>query len=413
MNQSIADKIVNHFVANYFLIPYLEYSLIDGNVATRKNRGSSYGINLLKKYFNKLLLQKKEIYCLKIDISKYFYNIDHDILINMLEKRIKDKDAINLIKLIINQTNRDYINNYIERCNYKYNIDIPLYNMSKGLSIGAMTSQFMAIYFLNDVDHYIKEELKCKYYIRYMDDFIILDTDKEKLLTIYSKITQKLKTKNLNINRKSNIYKCSNSFKFLGYKFQVINNKLVMSSNNKTFYRIKRRIKKLHSTDYIKYMRSKGSYCGYFKVLDNRVGGDFRLKIQELYRAYKDKYIDSIIIIKEGIFYKTFSNDAKIIWFLFGYKYISDITSFGSSPYNKVILKLKELDINFIVIDKSQELIISLRNNNNYSIYESLANKSFEKNQKIEEIHHLVDKLLNDNDDNYDKINTFLLSMSK
>lgn len=412
MNQSVSDKIVNHFVANYFLIPYLEKSLIDSNIATRKGKGSSYGIQLIKKYFNSLLINKKEIYCLKIDISKYFYNIDHNILLEMLKKRIKDKDVIWLIGLIIAQTNQEYINDYINLCNYRYKIDIPLYCNNKGLSIGAMTSQFLAIYFLNDLDHYIKEQLKCKYYIRYMDDFVILDYDKQKLVDIYHKIEKKLNDKLLNINKKSNIYKCSNSFKFLGYKFQVVHNKLVISSNNKTFYRIRRRLKCLNSHDYIKYMRSKGSYCGYFKVIDKNVGGDFRIKILELYKAYKEKYSNTIIIIKEGTFYKTFYEDAKIIWFLFGYQYLNDVTSFGSSPYNKVLLRLKQMDISFIVVDKSQEIVKCLKNNDNYNTYVILSNSSFEKNKRNTKLHSLIDKLLEDNDDNYNVINDFLLSLS-
>lgn len=93
MSQTVIDKIINHFVANYYLIPFLENKLIDSNVATRKAKGSKYAIELMKNYFNKLLINEKgkEIYCLKIDISKYFYSIDHEILISMLENYIHDK----------------------------------------------------------------------------------------------------------------------------------------------------------------------------------------------------------------------------------------------------------------------------------------------------------------------------------
>ena len=71
MNQIISDKIVNHFVVNYYLIPYLEKSLIDENIATRTNKGGSYGIKLLKEYFNKILINHKEVYCLKLDKALY------------------------------------------------------------------------------------------------------------------------------------------------------------------------------------------------------------------------------------------------------------------------------------------------------------------------------------------------------
>ena len=63
-----------------------------------------------------------------------------------------------------------------------------------------MTSQFLAIFFLNDLDHYIKEELGCKYYVRYMDDFIIIDTDRDKLKTIWKLIEIELKKLRLKIN---------------------------------------------------------------------------------------------------------------------------------------------------------------------------------------------------------------------
>lgn len=149
MSQSIKDKIVNHFITNYYLIPYLESSLIDSNVATRKGKGSSYGNDLLQKYFNKLLINNRtcEIYCLKMDVSKYFYSINHDILMSMLGKKIKDNDVLNIIKLVISQTNNDYINKNISYYNNKYNTDIPYYINDTGLSIGAMVSQFLAIFF--------------------------------------------------------------------------------------------------------------------------------------------------------------------------------------------------------------------------------------------------------------------------
>lgn len=163
MSQTIKDKIVNHFITNYYLIPFVESKLIDSNVATRKLKGSNYANILLWQYFNKILVnnENKEIYCLKIDISKYFYSINHELLINMLGKYIADTSVINLIKVIIEETNKDYVNQNILKFNKQYKTDIPYYVDGKGLSIGAMSSQFLAIFYLNELDHFIKEELKC------------------------------------------------------------------------------------------------------------------------------------------------------------------------------------------------------------------------------------------------------------
>ena len=412
MNQTITDKIVNHFVANYYLVPYLEKSLIDENIATRKNKDGSYGIKLLKKYFNKILVNHKEVYCLKLDVSKYFYNIDHKILLSMIGKRIMDKDVLDLINKIISETNNDYINNYISYVNIKYNLDIPYYKNNKGLSIGAETSQFFAIFYLNDLDHYIKEKLRCKYYIRYMDDLIILDNNKDNLIKVFNSIKIELSKLKLEVNNKSNIYKCSNSFKFLGYKWQVVNNKLKISSNNKTYYRIRRRLIKLENSDYLKYIKSKGSYCGYFKVVDKEYGGVFKIKTIDLYNIYKNRYINTIVIIKEGLFYKTLGMDAKIIWHLFNYKYVKDIVSFGMIPYNNVIMKLNELDISYVIVDKNEEIINNLKTNNTYSLYVEIANRHFDKYIKANSIHELLGKVLKD-ENNYDRVYEYLLEMAK
>ena len=96
MSQCIKDKIVNHFVANYYLLPILDNSLIYENIATRKNKGTSLGMKLVKKHLNKIIVNEKpkEIYALKIDISKYFYSIDHLILLKISKKDLKTMNYI-------------------------------------------------------------------------------------------------------------------------------------------------------------------------------------------------------------------------------------------------------------------------------------------------------------------------------
>lgn len=410
MSQTIYDKLVNHFVANYYLIPHLEKSLIDSNVATRKEKGSKYAMELLKQYYNKLLINHKdqEIYCLKIDISKYFYSIDHETLLTMLKKKIKDKDVISLIEQIISETNKEYINESIKVYNKKYNIDIPFYRENKGLSIGAMTSQFLAIFYLNDLDHFIKEKLHHKYYIRYMDDILILSTDKAKLLSDWKIITKEIEKLKLRINNKSNIYKSSRGFSFLGYKYKVINNKLNISFNKKTYYRIKRKLRKLYKIDKIKFNKSCASYYGYLKIVKKLKEVDFRLKTIERYNAYKEKYANCIIIIKEGIFYKSFYDDAKILWYLFEYKYVNDVVSFGNIPYDKVIDKLKKLDVSFVIVDSEKEILKLINDADVYNSYKVLAVKSHEKFVKREALIKKFTSIIEDHEEYYDEIEEFL-----
>ena len=92
-------------------------------------------MNLLKKY--------EKFYFLKLDIAKYFYNIDHNILLTMLKEDL-NKEEINLVKVILDSTNKEYINIKIGNFEKKMNEELPRYVLGKGLPRGNMTSQFLA-----------------------------------------------------------------------------------------------------------------------------------------------------------------------------------------------------------------------------------------------------------------------------
>ena len=187
MSEIISDKIVNHLLSNEILLPILEPKLIDMNVATRKNKGLKKGIEYVKKYINSLKINYENIYVLKCDVTKYFYRIDHQILLEKLKVYIKDETILKMIENIINTTNDEKNNQKIENLIrnekeklYKTNNrqfkekckeldNIPFYKKGKGIPIGNMTSQIFAIFYLNDLDHFIKEKLKIKHYVRYMD----------------------------------------------------------------------------------------------------------------------------------------------------------------------------------------------------------------------------------------------------
>ena len=356
MSQTITDKIVNHFVANYYLIPYLESSLIDSNVATRKNKGGNYAIGLMKKYFNKLLINypNQEIYCLKMDISKYFYSIDHDVLIDMVEKKIKDKKVIHLLRVMINETNASYINKNIDYYNQKYNINIPHYQYNVGLSIGAMANQFLAIFFLNDIDHYIKEELGCKYYIRYMDDLLILDLDKERLKKIFQLLVVRFSDIHLKVNRKSNIYRCSNGVHFLGYKYLVSHGKLLISCNKKTVFRIKKKLNYLSEVDRLSYLRSLASYRGYFMAVYHLPKRRYCFDFYYLYSSYKLKYPDRVIIVYDKGIYRSYWEDVIIFNHIFHKKFV-DCVVFNRHLYDAI---LKHLVLySFMVVSRERVML--------------------------------------------------------
>ena len=263
MSENMNDKIINHVVSRYALFPLIEPLLIHQNVATRVNKGAKLGLSYVKKYINKLKMKYDKIYVLKCDIHKYFYSIDHEILLQKLDKIILDKEVFALVKSIVLSTNSEYINAELDgkidrqkehvsaleitrkekeaKC---LELDkLPRYNKGKGLPIGNMTSQIMAIFYLNDLDHYIKERLHIKYYIRYMDDLIIFHHDKEYLKVVLKEIENFLKDLKLTLNNKTQIYELHHGFTFLGYKFILRDKKLYTLLKNSTKKRIMNRLK--------------------------------------------------------------------------------------------------------------------------------------------------------------------------
>ena len=306
MSQNIIDKLINHVVTEYFLINVFEKSLIKENIATRKNKGTHYGIRLLKSYLNKL--KYEEFYILKFDISKYFFNIDHDIIKNIIRKKIKDKDVLNIIDKIIDSTDYNYVNkeinnlknNYIKTLE-KYNNSnlnnkiselkkLPLYEKGKGLPIGNMSSQFLAILYLNELDHFIKEKLKIKYYIRYMDDGILLHKDKEYLKYCLKEIEKIMEKYKLKLNSKTQITSIKQGFDFLGFKYYIKNNKVIMKVKNQTKRKFRRKMKKLYllvnnnKISITDLNQVKASYLGHLSYGNTKklIYNSFKIKIKEI-----------------------------------------------------------------------------------------------------------------------------------
>ncbi|MAG20028.1 hypothetical protein CL618_01180 [archaeon] len=154
-------------------------------------------------------------YLLKADIKHYFKTVNHDVLLKILKRRIKDKQVIQLTKLILENFEKE-----------------------KGMPLGNLTSQFFANLYLNELDYFIKHKLKAKFYIRYVDDFVILHPDKNTLkeykIAINSFLNNKLQ---LQLHpTKSKIQPLNKGTIFLGYKI-FYHHKLLRKSNLRNFYK--------------------------------------------------------------------------------------------------------------------------------------------------------------------------------
>ena len=219
VSQNMQDKVVNHLVARYILYPVILPCLLDINVASRKDMGTRKALLFYKQYQNYFTNKYGIYYVLKCDISKFFASINHNILKRKLERRIKDKDALKIVFDIIDSD-------------------------EKGLSIGNMTSQILAIFYLNDMDHFIKNKLKIKGVIRYQDDFLLFHQSKEYLKYCLHELEIFLESEDLKLNKKTRIFKSTDNFIFVG------RNKYGNYSKYRT---IKRRLK------YKKYLYYNGN----------------------------------------------------------------------------------------------------------------------------------------------------------
>lgn len=232
------DRVVQHTLCDNFLTPYYDKRLIYANCACRLGKGSHFARQLLKRYFIDFIKHNQTGYILKCDIKKYFANIDHEQLCKLFEK-IKDKKIVNLLKVII----------------ASYNNDTKI-----GLPIGNQVSQIMGVVFLDKLDRVIKEKLRVKYYVRYMDDLILIHKSKQYLKQCFVEINNVLSELKLELNKKTQFLRISQGVEFLGARY-IIKGKRVLQfikkQSKKRFIKNKNTIellkkRKLVSNDYIK-----------------------------------------------------------------------------------------------------------------------------------------------------------------
>lgn len=200
------DRIVHHAL-HRVIEPVFDKSFIFDSCANRKGKGNLFAINIFYQFFGKVTQNNThKAYCLKADIKHYFEEVSHEILISILEKKIKDNKVIWLIKQILNNTPNSFKGRQTSFC--------------KGMPLGNLTSQFFANVYLNELDYFVKHFLKAKYYIRYVDDFVILHNSKEKL-EIWKAEIDKFLRENLKLelhSQKSKIIHLSRGIDFVGFR---------------------------------------------------------------------------------------------------------------------------------------------------------------------------------------------------
>lgn len=267
---SYTDRIVQHTICDNYLTPYFKKRLITCNCACQENKGTTFARQKLKSFFVDYFKHHcKQGYILKCDIKKYFSNINHSILKKQLYK-LPDKDVRDLIFVIIDSYNK---------------------NTGKGLPIGNQVSQVLGVTYLDKLDRLIKEKLKIKYYVRYMDDLILIHQSKEYLAYCLKVMTKCVQNLDLKFNEKTHIFPIKNGVEFLGGRYIILSSgKVLVKLKKQSKARLKKRVKlliKLNNKKFIDKDYIKGSLAGYF-------GHVKRLNARKFYYQ-NTKYLQKII----------------------------------------------------------------------------------------------------------------------
>jgi len=222
------DRIIHHAICN-IIEPIFDKSFIFDSYANRKGKGTLAAVKRLQVFQRKVSKNKTLVrkfnkrntirgFFLKGDIKKYFDTINHKILLEIIQRKIKDGEVLFLLQKIL--------------FNYKAN------EKGKGMPLGNLTSQFLANVYLNELDWFVKRELKAEYYIRYVDDFVILHHDKHELQSFKERIEDFLADHlHLKLNHdKSKIEPLARGIQFLGFR-NYYHHKLLKKKSTKRIYR--------------------------------------------------------------------------------------------------------------------------------------------------------------------------------
>lgn len=238
------DRVLHHVLVQ-IIGPYFERKFINHSFACRKGRGTHAASNFLGRLLRSAHDIYSSVYVLKADISKYFYSIDHEILLKIVARIIGDERVLEIIRRLI--------------------LNCGCIEGSRGLPLGALTSQLFANAYLDQLDHFVKEKLQVRHYVRYMDDFVLLHEDKSELWRLLGRIGDFLNTElHLVLNHKTRVFPASHGIDFAGYRHWT-NYKLPRKRNVK---KAKLRFKKISS----RYAKGKSSFEEARSVVASFVG---------------------------------------------------------------------------------------------------------------------------------------------
>ncbi len=242
----LKDRVVHHALHDV-VEPLIDSKFIYDSYACRQNKGTHKAITRAQRFL------QANAYFTHLDVKKYFLNIDHMIIKNILKKHFVDVAILDLFDVIIDSP-------------LPKDQNVDLFNpvvTPKGLPIGNLTSQFLANLYLNELDQYVKHKLRCRYYLRYMDDFVVFGNDRNWLKQAQQSIIAFCDSKlQLALHLKGGIKNYSESLGFLGFKIYRKHKKIKGVSLNRFMrkYQAKKKLVALEVIDDKALQRSVDSW---------------------------------------------------------------------------------------------------------------------------------------------------------
>lgn len=173
------DRVLQHSLVSQ-IEPLFDSKFIYDSFACRKNKGTHFGLQRIKKFLQaarSIHGKDTEIYCLRMDIQKYFASMSWDVLLSIINKTVPCDRTKRLIEKIMTRHKCFDINSHPITAPE----DVVKPDLRQGVPIGNLTSQLFANIYLNELDHFVKETLHIRWYARYMDDFLVIHPDKDYL----------------------------------------------------------------------------------------------------------------------------------------------------------------------------------------------------------------------------------------
>ncbi|MCR5135932.1 MAG: reverse transcriptase/maturase family protein [Oscillospiraceae bacterium] len=196
------DRVVQHCICDEVLCPVLDPKLIYDNASCRTGKGTHFAIDRVSGFLREFYRRNGTGgYFLKCDIRKYFDNVDHDILKSRLRRVFREPEMMALLEQVIDSYETA---------------------PGKGLPLGNQTSQWFAILYLDSLDRLVKERLQIRYYSRYMDDCILIHSDRDVLRNCLNRMNELVQEKlKLEFNEKTQIFPLRNGVNYLGWHFYL------------------------------------------------------------------------------------------------------------------------------------------------------------------------------------------------